>query len=571
MDKKEYIAAMQKIELPERFIEKTVSMIQNEDKLNYNVYKYKRNIQRKRMVKAAVIISVLFLSTTGISVAAAKLSIVDIFKGFFKQSVYQEANNKNIQQGESGIGVTTTPLTKDSEFIDKASALVRSTVTEKGLKLTARGIVGDGHNIYIAVDVETTDGSAFNKSQQSDVEDISFSKVWLKVNGDCVGQYCYITRVDDGSVKGKATFVLLNSLNIKGLDKTINHINIRFTNLRETCQDSIIDIGSQKSLQDIMNEIGEASQNDFDYMGCNSTIDGYMDWYRQKREQIKKELKEKGITYKEDADYDSYFGKIDKMLEEAIMKKGGFNPEYFIRRKNSQTTFCTKYPKLAISNIGIRYNQLVLKMEFNGNLNYDSLADAGILLVNKKNGSTISGVAGGGLPVNGNDDSQSDIKNNELISCSAQFSGISSKEELKDYYLAFGGRGKGSYKTLIEGDWNLDFNLNYKDTTRVYTIKKDITLGGIKRKLEQLSISPMSLQLEYSDSVENIDMENSNKSNSFGNGNTDIIKIVMRDDSEMKLASFGWDNDSLNVVLPAIIDLDKVKAVKINGQMILLN
>lgn len=573
MNKNAYTTAMQKINITENFEEDTIKFLLNEetkineDKEKISTIKLTGYSRRRNYMKAAGIIFCALLLTTGITAAAAQFNIVDIFKGYFKQPVNQQisSNHSGNSNNGSAAAVVTEPIKKDNEFLEKASNVISSSTMANGLKLTARGVVGDRNNAFIAVDVETENGKPFNDAQKQDVAGITFSKVWLKVNDDKLGQYCYITRVDDGSQAGKATFVLKDSLGIKKWgNETPKHLSLTFTNLIEPDKSKFIDIGTTKSVYEIMQEIGEASEDDFNYMGASSENRDGNRWMIDKREQIKNKLKEQGITNKKDSSYDSYYGKINQQMEKAVVEKGGFTPHYYIKRTKKQVTFCTKYPKLAISNVGIRNKQLVFKFEFNNAISYDSFMDSGICLMNKKNGTIISSSSGGGsVPVNGNDDSQSDIVNNKMISCNIQFSGISSKEELKDYDLVFGGNGM-SYHTLVEGEWKLDFDLSYQDTTREYPMNQKVSVAGVSRELTKLELSPISLKLSW-EAAKDASAEE------IENNIPDKIKIILSDGSEIALDNDSCDDDNISAVLPMVIDLNQVAAIEINGTRISLS
>ncbi|WMJ86289.1 DUF4179 domain-containing protein [Anaerocolumna sp. MB42-C2] len=538
----------------------------NKNSKNKNVDKMKITLKSRDIYKAAAIVVIILLSTVGIA-AAAKLSIGDLFKGYFREPAKQEINDLGNPKNSQGSGkLTTVPMKEDNKFIEEASAIVSSSVTANGLKLTARGVVGDRHTIYIAVDVESIDGSAFNKNQQNDVKDLSFSKVWLKTNDNALGQYCYVSRVDDGSKAGKATFVLHNSLAMK---ERINHVSLTFTNLTDKNTDNLVDIGSWKSLFDIMNEIGGASRDDFNYMGARYSSEEDRLWYHKTEDKFLKDLNKKGI--KNVIDYDSYWGKRDAYMEEAIIGRSGITPKYCIRRTENQTTFSTKYPKLAVSNIGIRNNQLCVRFELNKSMNFDSFNDMGIIIVNKRDGRIIPGMVDASQPVNGNDNSQADMVDGKIISCGAQFSGISDKDMLKDYYFAFGAYGEN---TLYEGDWKLDFNLDYSDTTREYTVSHNVNINGENRKLKRIAISPISLQLQFK-TVTDSGSTDAGKESLFQIDNSaaapNMIKIIMKNNTEVILENLSFDKDTLNSVLPAVIDLNQISTIEIDKTKIKLS
>lgn len=569
MKREAYITAMQKINMTDQFMQETIILLQGEEnhtkESNRNracYFRYNNIVRKRNIYKAVAIIVLMLLSTVGITVAVNKLIINDIFKGFFK--VQQNAEPKNSHNGQSN-GVTAVPMKEDNEFMEEASTIIHSSVSANGLKLTARGVVGDRHTIYIAVDVETIDGREFSKSQQNNVNNLSFSKVWLKTNDDVLGQYCYVTRVDDGSETGKATFVLRNSLDT---GEKINHISITFTNLTEVNTGNLVNIGSQKSLFDIMNEIGEASEDDFDYMGVRCYSEEDWLWYRETKEKYLQDLQKSGVK----STYDSYYwGKKRAYMEKAIMERENIIPKYCIKKTENQTTFCSKYPKLAVSNIGIRYNQMCVKFELNDSISFDNFSDSRIVIVNKKNGSIIGGSVDASQPINGNDDSQADMVEGKIISCGAQFNGITDKEVLKDYYFAFGTYGKS---TLFEGEWKLDFDLAYEDTTRVYALSENVEVNGTDRKLNKLMISPLSLQLQFQ-TVSNVESLKENNDDVFSINNNNIvpneIKIIMKNNTEVILDNWSSDDDIVNSVLPIVIDLDQVSAININGTRIELS
>ena len=565
MRKEDYIKAIQKIKLSDRFVQETITMLQAEDSntTDHNVYRvehnFKKTVNSRNIYKAAAVVIIFLLSTAGIAVAA-KLSIVDLFKGYFREPVKLETHDiGNLKNSQGSKTLTTVPIKEDNKFIEEASAVLSSSVTANGLKVTAKGVVGDSQTIYIAIDVETVDGSDFSTSQQNDVKDLSFSKVWLKTNDNVLGQYCYVTRVDDGSKAGKVTFVLHNSLVMK---EHINHVSLTFTNLTEKNTDNLVDIGSWKSLFDIMNEIGGASRDDFNYMGARYSSEEDRLWYHKTEDKFLKKLKTKGV--KSGIDYDSYWGKRDDYMEKAITGRSGITPKYCIKRTENQTTFSSQYPKLAVSNIGIRNNQLCVKFELNDSMNFDSFNDSGIIIVNKKNGRIIAGMADASQPVNGNDNSQSDMVDGKIISCGVQFRGISDKDMLKDYYFAFGAH---SEKTLQEGEWKLDFDLNYSDTTRDYTVSDSVNFNGENRKLDRVAISPISLQLHFKP-VTDAKSTNVKDGKLFPINNSsatlNTIKIILKNNTEAKLENLSFDDDTMNAVLPAVINLKEIAAIEIN-------
>lgn len=52
-------------------------------------------------------------------------------------------------------------------------------------------------------------------------------------------------------------------------------------------------------------------------------------------------------------------------------------------------------------------------------------------------------------------------------------------------------------KTLAEGDWNLEYTLDYQDLSRVYSVNKTNEIDEYTYNIESLVISPLSFELKY--------------------------------------------------------------------------
>jgi hypothetical protein len=209
-------------------------------------------------------------------------------------------------------------------------------------------------------------------------------------------------------------------------------------------------------------------------------------------------------------------------------------------------------------------------------MNYETFSSSGIVLVNRKNKSVIEGSGNASQPVNGNDESQADAVDGTIISGGVQFNGISDKEALKDYYIEFGAFGMS---TLYEGEWKLDFDLNYTDTSREYTVSENVKADGVDRKLEKVTLSPISLLLKFEPVSVTASSDDTVSSDNTGydpfaetktSGEPNQLLIIMKDHTELILDCQTSDKDTLSSVLPAVIDLDQVAAIKLNETQIAL-
>ena len=158
---------------------------------------------RPRLIAACAAVMILGVSMT----TAAAFDLNDIFKDFFKREVAVQ---------EEGNEPSAVPLEARDDFLTSAGNVIHEETTGDGLKLTLRGTVGDGNVLYAALDVETADGSPFREEQEGSVQSYRFEEVMLEgegIGGDELNRiYCGLERIDDGSVPGKATFLLSEML-----------------------------------------------------------------------------------------------------------------------------------------------------------------------------------------------------------------------------------------------------------------------------------------------------------------------------------------------------------------------
>ena len=197
---------------------------------------------RARMIAACAAVMILCVSMT----AAAAFDFNEIFQGFFKKETVVEEEGKN--------EVSAVPLEAGDDFLASAGNVIQEETVGNGLKLTLRGTVGDGNALYAALDVETEDGSPFSEEQESSVQSYRFEEVMLEgegIGGDGIDRcYCGLERIDDGSVPGKATFLLSEVFenDLKGKE-----IKMSLRNLMAESNE-IVDMGMDKTIWELIQE-----------------------------------------------------------------------------------------------------------------------------------------------------------------------------------------------------------------------------------------------------------------------------------------------------------------------------
>ncbi len=479
-----------------------------------------RKAKRRRFTPrlAAACAAVLILGGS-MTAAAAALDVNGIFQNFFQKEVK-----------EGGTSSSSVPLEAGDDFLANAGNVIHEETAGNGLKLTVRGTVGDGNALYAAIDVETEDGSPFTKAQEGKISSYRFEEVMLEgegVAGDGLDRrYCGLERIDDGSVPGKATFLLSEVFeeDLKG-----KNIKISLKNLMMESNE-IVDLGMEKSVWDLMQEfeplkIREAEGNGGLELGMYST--------------------------EEDAE-----GNVNR------------HESFMVEKTDKRIAFSSVYPEASISNMGIWKGQyednLIVNLEFGGALDWDLADQKPLILVDRRNGQVISG-SGGGLAIgNGAEETyfpgmenQADIVGDSYISCRYCFNGIG-ESQARNAVFALG--GDGSYEELFAGEWSLDFTVDYEDTMKTWAFKESVAAGSLSVK--EISISPVSGIVKFdtlSDGLEDLDW----------------IVLNRKDGTSVKAnaMSQGSEGDSakeVRVLWESVVDLEDIESITVNGTAISL-
>lgn len=551
MNNHDYKEAFREIKPSNKLNDKIVSQLLN-NTANDKV------VHHKRYKIRLVAICIVLLSISSISVAASAWNLVDVFKGYFKEIVsnskdYHQYGGNNVSSGEDVAPPITKPITNDSTFLNTAGAIIESTDTEAGLKLIARGIVGDDRALYVAIDVETINGQAFTKKQEDNLNSIHFQTVKLQIDDDVLGQYSNCTRIDDGTKKGKATFLIHDIINSKKIEDISGHqLTITLTNFLHTTND-LEDIGISGNLYDIFTKYDKPDDEDYQFYSVRSDSN-----HTDKENKILEEY------YFERKSGKLLGNKLRKRREELI-QAGLLEPLYTLPETSTKTSFCTKYPKLEITNMGIKDNIFTFNINLNNELDYQYLNTKHLTLVNRKTGACI----GTTMDI----DKWKGDENGKLISAHfVVFHAITSAEQLKDYYLAIG--GYGAEDIINKGEWKLSFNLTYEDTSRSYTIHKKAIVSGFTGLIKTIDISPLSMKISYQ-TDKPMSTENSVlfEDNWLKNGSN--MCLIMKDGTKINYLSGALDIQNnictFHAMFPYVIDLDQIKKIVINETEIIIS
>lgn len=477
---------------------------------------YTRHV-RPRLVAACAAVMILCVSMT----AAAAFDLNDIFQGFFKKEVAAE---------KGGNEVSAVPLEAGDDFLNSAGNVIHEETTGNGLKLTLRGTVGDGNVLYAALDVETEDGSPFSPEQAGSVQSYRFEEVMLEGEGIGGGElnrrYCGLERIDDGSVQGKATFLMSEMLENDFKGKTIK---MSLRNLMVE-NNEIIDLGMDKSIWELAQEfeplkIHEAQGNGGLMINSYST--------------------------EEDAE-----GNVNA------------HESFMVEKTDKRIAFSSKYPEARISNMGIWKGQyednLIVNLELGGELDWDLLEQKPLIVMDRRTGQVLDGDSGALAIGNGAEEDyfpgmegQADIVGDDYISCRYCFNGIG-ESQAKNAVFALG--GDGSYDELFGGEWSLSFTVDYEDTMKTWELKEKAMVGNME--IKKVQISPVSAVLEF-DTLSDDEVE------------FEDVSLKLKDGSLVGCNAMSWDSNEnggspCRVIWKSVVDLEEIESIIVNGTEIKL-
>lgn len=472
---------------------------------------------RPRLIAACAAVMILCVSMT----AAAAFDLNEVFQGFFKKEVASE---------KGGNEVAEVPLKAGDDFLASAGNVIHEETAGNGLKLTLRGTVGDGNVLYAALDVETEDGSPFNAGQEGIVQSYRFEEVMLEgeaIAGDGLDRrYCGLERIDDGSVPGKATFLMSE---IFENDMKGKEIKMSLKNLM-TESNEIVDMGMDKTVWELMQEFEPLKIREAEGNG-GVRIDSY--------------------STEEDAQ-----GNVNA------------HESFMVEKTDKRIAFSSTYPEARISNLGIWKGQyednLIVNMDLGGELDWDLLDQKPLIVVDRRSGQVLGEGAGAAAIGNGAEEDyfpgmegQADIVGDDYISCRYCFNNIG-ESQAKNAVFALG--GDGSYDELFGGEWSLSFTVDYEDTMKTWELKETASIGNAE--IKKVQISPVSAVVEYDTlSDEEVEFED--------------IYLKLKDGNQVNWNAMSQDSGedgakSLRIIWKSVVDLDEIESIVVNGTSITL-
>ena len=513
MSIKEYKKAFSGIEPDQQTRDALIAQILKEEEQKRRTGK---RTLRPGILAACIAAMVLCLSVT----AAAAFDLNDIFQGFFRR----QAVSGEGAAAEAGKAQETVPLSSDDAFLASAGNAIYEEASGNGLKLTVRGTVSDGNALYAAIDVETEDGAAFSKEQEEVLKSYTFEEVWLQVEGG-ERQRCALTRIDDGSVQGKAVFLLAETCDT---DLNGKQVSLSLSNLLMGTNE-VVDMGMDRTLGELMTEFEPLAEGSIAETGSSVEAD-------------------------EDGNEVSH-------------------QSFIAARTDKRIRFSDTFPEAALSNLGIWTDTsgqdcLLLNLELGGELTDSLLDQKPLLLVDSRTGQELS-VSSESTSI-GEDyaqylfpelDGQSDLSGapgQETITARRYCFNNIGENQLKNAVLALG--GTGSYEELVSGIWELNFTVNYEETMKTWAFNGENQASGLPVK--KIAVSPVSALVEFDTLSDETPVLESAMLN-LKNGSQIRAQEMREERSEGNTGKY-------RILWESVVNVEEIESISLNGTVISL-
>lgn len=390
------------------------------------------------------------------------------------------------------------------KYVNEIGTEINKDYSNNGITLNVANMLGDENSFYIIFELINENGENFENVNHIEFED-------LNLDFNSSGGYTYYKIEDDNEKDNKATFVLIGNTAKNAVNKKMT---LKINNLTEY---SIIELDKFEP---------------FDFLSENE------EFINQSLTQNNKK---------------SIIPITSDMLEEEKQKVQYMNsliPDEVLPFKQENIMLDDK-GYIYVDNIGFAEKRLCIRFAVN-TLNSDEYIRE-LYFVNKNDPDDI--LYGDILFTESNESTVYDYYSFN----------IKNMEELKNYDFKYSIM-KETKKT--EGNWDVTFKADYKNTSKKINVNKEVELDGKKYKIDNVKLSPISLNVELKNNlVDNIDNP---KHNFF-----DVVSVVLKDGSIIKSISSGSSSNpfsaSINMIFEKPVDVLTIDYIKIGDIKIYLN
>lgn len=434
---------------------------------------------------------------------AAVMVLVLSFAAVYAQgglsSIYHSLFGENIKYINNMETAIGESCTVMGTVYSVANKFGKEGTTKAEITLNIVSMVGDENSFYIIAELIKENGESF-----SDSDYISFEDLRLELGSS--GGYTWYQVEDDDAHDNKATFIIAGNR-----EKTLvgKKLNLYLRNLNEYSDREPV-----------------KSFDAYEFLLSNSSF-------------INQPL-EKNTDKRSEIDIH------EKMPEEVLDKKkkeAYLMPKNVLPRKYSAIFVEENFNDIYIDNIGFAEGRLCIRLAYK---DWEENRPGEVYFVSKDNMEekkrpSYSFTEGG----------------DGVEYCYYTFD-IENMEELKNYDFKY---------TLIkkisttEGEWNVKFKANYKNTTKTVYVNKKTEINGREYTVRNLKISPISVNVEMV-----------NKLTDYKDGHNNLssqVSVILKDGSVVKASQSGSStnmiNSSINLMFERPVDTSQIEKIIIGS------
>lgn len=438
---------------------------------------------------------------------AAAMTIILSFAAVFAQGgitgIYYRLFGENIKYVNEMGTVIDKKYTSDGTVYNLANKFGKEGTSSEKITLNVANMLGDEHSFYIIFELIKESGESFK-----DTDYIQFES--LNLDFKTSGGYTWYQVEDDDAYDNKATFILSGNTKKKITGDKLSLYAKDFTEYS------------------IKNPV-----EGFDAYNFLLNNDEYID------QELIENVQEVRITPSQEDVSGMPAEEINKMNE--IYR---LTPNYILPWKYSNIFVEKNFHDIYVDNIGFAENKLCIRFAFM-NTEKNNLGD--VYFINKNNAE--------------------DIEHSEFmftdekggIKYDYYIFDIKNMDELKNYDLKYEIVTKLG-KT--EGEWEVDFKADYKNTTDTIRLNKEAEINDKKYTVKNIKISPIAINVEMKN---NLSDTLEDPTHNF----SEAVSVMMKDGSTAEISGSGSSTNSLsssvNLMFKQPIDTSKIEKIKIGN------
>lgn len=384
------------------------------------------------------------------------------------------------------------------KYVNEMGTVIDESYSSNGITFNVANMLGDEHSFYIIVELIKE-----NKENFKDTDYIEFEELHLDFKSS--GGYTWYQVEDVDASDNKATFILAGNTKKKIVGDKLTLYAKDIT---------------EYSINEPVNE-----------------FDAY-DFLLNNNEYINQEL----IRNLQKAAVSNTDNSLPLEVTNKMNEIYNLTPNYVLPWKYSNIFVEENFHGKYIDNIGFAENKLCIRVT---SINEEKNGLGDMYFINKNN--------------------PEDLIYNEFmfteekdgVNYEYYIFDIKDMEELKKYNFKYDIVNKVS---TTEGDWEVTFRADYKNTSETIRLNKEANISGKKYNIKNIKISPIALNIEMKNNLLDTFEE---PSHNF----SEAVSVVMKDGSTVEVSSGGSSTNflssSINLMFKQPIDTIQIDKIKI--------